>query len=424
MMRPKILILATLYLAVFLNSFGYFITIPVLVQLITNPHHTLISAAMTHQFGDYIFSIVLGAGSLGSVIFAPILGRFSDQIGRKKVLILCASLMLISFILPVVSIITNSIYLFILGNTINGISSNNQPIAQAAITDLSQNRHNKAIRFSIDTVVICLAMVIGPMFGNILSDSSLVSWFSIKTPFIAAAGFSILSLILLVYALPETNALSQKHTQLSYHNSFGTFVDIVKIKPSLARCLIVFLLAQTSWAEFFQYFYLYLQTQFHFTTGALTAYSSTIGIVLIVGLLAIYPWLIRKTSFRRSVTASLTLSTIGALILGFIHQAWSQWLGMIPLALGIGMYFPSLLTIFSELTSKEQQGWIMSISMGLIGIGWLITGFTAIYFSHISAHLPMQVIFVCLLAACILMIIENYWHTSASISAPNKPESA
>lgn len=409
-MQNKFLILATLYLAVFLNHFGYFITIPVLVHLISDPKYTLISHSLNQQFGDYLFSIVLGAGSLASIVFAPILGRFSDQIGRRKVLMLCTLLMIISFILPVVSIITNSFYLFMLGNAVNGISSNNQPIAQAAISDISQNRKNKAIRFSIDTAVICLAMVIGPSVGGVLSDSNIISWFGLQTPFIFAGVLSLVALLLLIFALPETNSLSQKSTSVNYYNSLGCFIDVFKLSPSLTRCLIVFLLAQTSWAEFFQYYYLYLQKIFHFGTGKLTLYSSTIGIVLLFGLLVVYPWLIRRMSFRRSVTVCLLICTLGALILGFIHQTWAIWLGMIPLALGIGMYFPSLLTIFSELTDQAQQGWIMSVSMGLIGIGWLVTGFTAIYFSHITPHLPMQVVFIALVLATALIMLENHWH--------------
>lgn len=386
-----------------------------------DPHNHMITHSMMSTFGDYIFSIVLGAGSLSSIIFAPILGRFSDQIGRRKILIFCTTLTVISFIIPVVSIVYNSLVLFMIGNFINGISSNNQPIAQAAISDISQQRKNKAIRFSIDTVVICVAMVMGPMVGEILSDAHLVSWFNNTTPFMAAGLLSLFALILLFYALPETNRFSQSKTRLSYYNSFGTFVDIFRTTPSLCRCLLVFLLAQTSWAEFYQYFYIYLQTQFHFTTSQLATYNSLIGVYLIFGLLVIYPLLIRWVSFRRSVTVCLAVCVVGAVILGFVHQVWAQWLGIIPLAIAIGMYFPSLLTIFSEYSGRHDQGWIMAVAMGLIGVGWFVTGFTSIWLSHFSALLPMQVVFVLLLVAMLLMMLENHWHKESKDVTNRKP---
>lgn len=408
--QKKWLILTTLYSVVFLNHFGYFITIPLLVKMIMDPSNHMITGWMTHTFGDYIFSIVLGAGSLSALLFAPVLGRFSDQIGRKKVLIFCTILTVISFIIPVVSIATGSMVLFTIGNFINGISSNNQPIAQAAITDISQKRQNKAIRFSIDTIVICVAMTLGPMVGELLSDTHLVSWFTDKTPFMFAGLLSLCALILLFYALPETNVFSKPSTRITYHNSLGTFTDIFKVKASLLRCLLVFFLAQTAWAQFYQYFYLYLEGLFHFSTSELATYNSLIGVYLIFGLAVIYPFLIKKVSFRRSVSVCLFVCLMGALIIAFVHQPWAQWLGIIPLAIGIGMYFPSLLTLFSEYSSKQEQGWIMSVSMGLISIGWLLTGFAAIWLSRFTAYLPMQAIPALLFIAFAVMWYENRQH--------------
>ena len=173
-------------------------------------------------------------------------------------------------------------------------------------------------------------------------------------------------------------------------------------------CLLVFFLAQTSWAEFYQYFYIYLKNNFNFSQNNLAIYNALLGVYLIFGLLIIYPFLIRLVSFRRSVTLSLFLALIGAILIGWIHSPLSLWLGAIPLSLGIGLYFPSLLTLFSDHSSTTDQGWIMAVSMALLGIAWLITGFSAIFLSHITPHLPMQVMGGLLFLAMGLMIFENF----------------
>ncbi len=411
--KPKFLILMTLYLAVFLNSFGYFITIPVLVNLIADPHAGILPAGLRSSVGDYIFSIVLGAGSLSHIICAPLLGRWSDLIGRKKVLIICTVFMLAGFLLPAISLILSSLTLFLLGNILNGIASINQPLAQAAITDISPNQKNKALRFSMDTIVICFAMVTGPVIGDVLSNKNLVSWFSNTTPFFAAAILACLALILIITVLPETNLQikninSPDLLYLRNKNFISAFLDAFKLSPSLTRCLLVFFLAQTSWAEFYQYFYIYLKNNFNFSQNNLAIYNALLGVYLIFGLLIIYPFLIRLVSFRRSVTLSLFLAFIGAILIGWIHSPLSLWLGAIPLSLGIGMYFPSLLTLFSDHSSTTDQGWIMAVSMALLGIAWLITGFSAIFLSHITPHLPMQVMGGLLFLAMGLMIFENF----------------
>ncbi len=405
--KPKWLILITLYLAVFLNSFGYFITIPVLVDLIANPHASILSPEIRSTLGDYIFSIVLGAGSLSHIICAPLFGRWSDQIGRKKVLMICTIFMLAGFLLPAISLLLSSLSLFLLGNILNGIASINQPLAQAAITDISPNVKNKAMRFSVDTVVICFAMVTGPIAGNVLSNPHWVAWFSNTTPFFAAAILAGLALILIMTVLPETKPQTSTHLSLNKHNTFQAFLDAFKLSPSLSRCLLVFLLAQTAWAQFYQYFFMYLKLNFNFSDNSLAIYNALLGVYLIFGLLIIYPILISFVSFRRSVSLSLFLATLGALLIGFVHTRLSMWLGAIPLSIGIGLYFPSLLTLFSNQTDQNNQGWILSFSMSLIGVGWLITGFTAIALSQITADLPMQTLSICLITAWLLMLYEN-----------------
>lgn len=405
--KPKWLILATLYLAVFLNSFGYFITIPVLVDLIANPHAAILSPETRHLLGNYIFSIVLGAGSLSHILCAPLFGRWSDQIGRKKVLILCTAFMLLGFILPAISLILSSLSLFLLGNILNGIASINQPLAQAAITDISPNVKNKAMRFSVDTVVICVAMVTGPLLGNVLSNPHYVTWFNNTTPFWAASILATIALILIMTVLPETHTTQQSRLSLNSHNTFRAFLDAFKLSPSLSRGLLVFLLAQTSWAQFYQYFFMYLKLDYQFSDNALAIYNALLGVYLIIGLLIIYPILIYFTSFRRSVSFSLFLALLGALLIGFVHTQLALWLGAIPLSLGIGLYFPSLLTLFSNQTEKSNQGWILAFSMSLIGIAWLITGFTAIALSHVSADFPMQTLCITLLMAWLLMLYDN-----------------
>ncbi len=405
--RSKLAILLTLYLVVFLNAIGYFLTIPTLVDIIANPSYGIIPQEFLNQWGNYVYSIVLGAGSIAGILFAPILGRLSDVIGRRKTLLLCVTLTFISLILPVIGILNSSIAIFTLGNMVNGIASNNQPIAQAAITDITPAHRSKAIRFSIDTFVICAAMTLGPMVGSLLSDHQLVSWFNHTTPFIAAALLTFVAIILLAWLFPETNTHLQTQQKTIYHASILSFLDIGKLSPSLKRLLLVFVLAQTGWAEFFQYLYIYLSMNLHFTQIQVSLYTGLIGVYLSIGLLLIYPYWIKRTSFRRSVNWCLLISMISMFLLGLFSQPWALWLFVIPLSLAIGMYFPSLLTIFSDETAAHNQGWIMAIASSLIGVAWLITGFGSIYFSHFGAQVPIMAAAFCLLGSLVVMIYDN-----------------
>lgn len=405
-MRRTWLILATLYTIVFLNSFGYFLIIPVLVEVLTNPAHSMISTHLTQLWGDYLFSIVLGAGSIAGLAFGPLLGRISDQIGRRKILIVCTILTLISFILPVLALLDASITLLMLGNIINGISSNNQPIAQAAISDISQKQTKKARRFSIDTCVITAAMTLGPIAGTYLSDTHLVSWFNQTTPFLAAGLLTLLSLILLLCLFPETNPNAPEKLQISFRRGWRTFSDVFSLSPSTKRLLLVFFLAQTAWAQYFQYSYLYLVQTLDFSQRDLSLFTASIGAWISFGLLVIYPFWIKKLSLRSGATFCFFVCFVSMLIMGLSSAHWVQWTFVVPLALGIGMYFPSLLTLFSAQADK-QQGWIMAVASALLGLAWFITGFSSIYLSYKNPQLPLTSAAGLLLISFIVMRYDN-----------------
>jgi MFS family permease len=402
------LILFTLYLIVFLNSFGYFLIIPVLSNLILDPHHSLISSHLTQTLGDYLFSVVLGAGSLASLCCGPILGRWSDYIGRRKVLIFCTLLTIISFILPILSMLTANLTLFILGNVINGISSNNQPIAQAAISDLTQKRQKKAMRFSIDTCVITAAMTLGPIAGSYLSDPSIISFFGPTTPFIAAGLLTLISLFLLLCIFPETNLHTVGQAEASRNRlNWQAFTDVIKLNPSIQRLLLAFFLAQTAWAQFYQYIYLYLPVNLQFSERQLSVFTAMTGFWISIGLIIIYPLYIRLFSLRTGTSLCFLVCCLSLGWIGFFPSANMIWWLLIPLAIGIGMYFPSLLTLFSDYAQVQQQGWIMAICSALLGLSWLLTGFTAIALSHIQAQLPLITAALLLFIAFVIMMYDN-----------------
>lgn len=396
-------LLATLYLVVFLNSFGYFLIFPVLSKLIFGKD-TIVPNGWEHALGAYLYPTVLAAGSLAGLVFAPIIGRWSDHAGRKKVLLICTVLTTLSFLLPIWAIGMRSIALFILSNALNGAASNNQAVAQAAISDLSLNKQKKTYRFAVDTAVICLAMSLGPLAGSYLADPHYVSWFSDKTPFVFAMFLTLIALLLLLILLPETNTLtnSKDKTYPTFASLFKTFSDIFRLPKAIWRLLFITLLLQTAWAQFYQYLYVYFLKAYHWPTEQISGYSSLLGIYLIVGLLVVFPLLLKIFKLRRIIELSTLITMLSFLGLA-LGQAKAQWFFALPLSISIGLYFPCVLTLLSEEAGKEYQGWIMTISGAIIGIAWLGTGFSAIWLSHFNPKLP---IYLCTFMGAVAWLIS------------------
>jgi MFS family permease len=388
---------------------------PVLSNMLVSPNHGLLSPEIIHRFGDYIYSIVLGGGSLACLIFAPIIGRLSDWLGRRNTLIACTILMITSFILPIAAFAVGSLWLFLLGNTINGISSNTQPVSQAAISDISQKTpKNLAYRYCVDVSVIVAAMTLGPSIGELLSDSAIFPFASSSMPFYIAGFLSVLSLISIFFLLPETNQHplkiknSEKFSVLSFDLSIKVFSDIAKLPASILRMLLVCFLAQTAWGQYFQYLFIYLPRDLHFTHWDLTIFTFLSGGVMIFGLLILFRGFYRYFSLKKIVAISMAFCAFAMLGISLIHQAFAQWALMPILSIFIGIYFPALLTLFSTETPPQERGWILSLSNAVIGLGWLITGFTAIWLSSFMSNLPLLSSALLLFLACGIMVYENY----------------
>jgi DHA1 family tetracycline resistance protein-like MFS transporter len=402
------LTLLTVYFIVFLNALGYFLILPSLIEGLSNPTYGLISPALMQHFGDYFFAIILGVGSLAGVMAAPFLGRLSDHIGRRKTLIFCTILTLISVLLPMLGFIKSSLSLFLLGNIVNAIASNNQPIAQAVISDVSPRGERRAYRLSLDTLVVCIAMTLGPLLATSFHKYFASVQWNLAMPFIIAALLTLVALGLALYVLPET--LTQPpglRLSLRHAFSLSSVTDTLRLSRSVKRFLFIFVLAQTGWAGFFQYLYVYLSFHLHWSDTTLSWYMSSLGLYLGLSLALLYPVLLRACTLMQGVCFCLGLSTVSLGLMALFPNAFSLWALAPFLAAGIGMYFPSLITLFSQEIPATEQGWIMAVSMSCIGIAWCLTGFTSVYLSRFSPTLPILASALFLGASWLLSVLSS-----------------
>ncbi len=94
-----------------------------------------------------LFGIVIGIYPLGLIIGSSFIGAFSDQHGRRKILIFTMFGSSLSYILTAYAVISGSFLLFCLSRFITGLLEGNISIARAIATDLHPNGTNLSIYF-------------------------------------------------------------------------------------------------------------------------------------------------------------------------------------------------------------------------------------------------------------------------------------
>src|SRR5581483_4855496 len=83
----KRLTFAIIFLTIFLDFFNLGLIYPIFSSLIFESQGEIISPSATEFFKNFLFGVLITAFPIGQFLGAPILGKLSDQYGRRKLLI-------------------------------------------------------------------------------------------------------------------------------------------------------------------------------------------------------------------------------------------------------------------------------------------------------------------------------------------------
>ena len=181
--RALIVILAT----VTLDAVGIGLALPVIPTLLRElSHETRIAGRFGYFMAIYPFM---------QFLFSPALGRLSDRFGRRPVLLVSLGVASIDYLIMGLSPLLPVLYL---GRVLAGMTGANLAVATAYIADIS-SPDARARRFGYMNACFGLGFVAGPLLGGLAGS------FSARYPFLLAALFSGLNLLMGFFVLPESH---------------------------------------------------------------------------------------------------------------------------------------------------------------------------------------------------------------------------
>ena len=187
----------------FLGTLGFSMAIPFLVFIVTD----LGGAAWTYGLVGAIYSAF-------QLIGAPLLGRWSDRAGRRRVLVASQTgtlaawlLFLLALSLPLVELfefagatLTIPLLLVCVARALDGATGGNVSVANAYVADLT--RDHPEIRqkaFGRMGIAASLGFVIGPASAGLLAGTAL----GVRLPIGVAAAFAALTTAAIIVLLKE-----------------------------------------------------------------------------------------------------------------------------------------------------------------------------------------------------------------------------
>ena len=134
------------------------------------------------QAGISVSAWLSASSSCGWFLGAPYIAKLSDAIGRKNAIMICLFGALFGYIITIASLFLESFWLLVIGRGITGFTAGNQPIAQAAMIDMSASDAERDQNMGYIVAGISAGLVGGPIIGGVLSDPDLIGDFaSLKT---------------------------------------------------------------------------------------------------------------------------------------------------------------------------------------------------------------------------------------------------
>lgn len=288
--------LATIFLIVFVDLLGFSLILPLL------PYY-----AETFGADAFITGLLVASYAVAQLLGAPLLGRWSDRIGRRPVLLVSILGTFIGFLLLGFA---NALWMLFVSRVIDGLTGGNLTVAQAYITDITDQK-NRTKALGMIGAAFGLGFIIGPAVGGALSV------FGYAVPAFVAAGLSFVNLIAAFLFLPESLTVERRTALVSQKKPPFTLSALWQAlnRPRVGPLLHTRFFFSLAFAMFQSIFALYAQYRLGLT-------AQTTGYVLAyVGLLAVFVqgFAVGKISNRFSDRQIIFVASI---VMGLALLAW------------------------------------------------------------------------------------------------------
>lgn len=321
-----------------------------------------------------VVGLLVASYAMAQLVGAPVLGAWSDRVGRKPVLMASLVGTSLGFLLFGLA---GSLWLLFLARSLDGLTGGNVSVAQAYIADVSAPE-KRARNFGFVGAAFGIGFIVGPALGGFLSR-----W-GLSTPAFFAAGLAAVNALAVLFVLPESlpgrgrgtpvhprvdPESDLAHAPTSATPSAGTrgwgHLRAGKRAGGLLWTRFWYMLAFVTYALIFA-----LWAQYHLgvdaeTAGYLLAY---VGVLILIVQGGLVGWVSKR--FREG---PVILGCIALLAVSL--AAWSQvdtipalLAVQVPLSLAAGLFGATMNSALSQAVPPQEVGAVLGIGTSLESI--------------------------------------------------------
>ena len=348
--------MTAIFLIVFVDILGFTIILPLL------PFYA-------EKFGasPEVIGALMASYGLCQLISGPFLGRWSDRLGRKPLLIVsqigtCAGFLLLAY--------SHTLALVFLARIIDGLTAGNISLAQAFISDITPPE-KRAQSFGKIGIAFGLGFLIGPSIAGWLSR------FGYNAPMLAAAALSFTSIMATTFLLPANISPKKAPGGGKFKIiDFEGFANAIE-RPGLAVLLARFFCFALAFSFYVSGFALFAARQLLFDdkpfgpseVAYVFAFSGFLGIIIQGGLMG---RLVNRFGERVLAAFGFVSMAVGYAALSLASGIGTALAAVTFSSMGSSVTRPVMTSLVSRTAGRHEQGMILGLTQSLQSIAQVI----------------------------------------------------
>ena len=313
-----------------------------------------------------LIGLLFSSYSLTQLLCAPLLGRLSDRLGRRPVLLGSIAGSVVAYALlaaaPYYAVI-------LLARALAGVAAANYAIAQAYLADITPPE-GRAKAMGLVGAAFGIGFVLGPALGGLLAHAgSLTPALAGLGPRIVPVAAGLLAAVNLAFAaasLPESLS-PELRRQAGLRK--GSWLGVTELREvwrdsPLRGLMLLFFLVMFCFAIMETTLALFCQARFGYGARETSWLFVFVGVVLVIVQGGLIGRLVQRFGERRMILGGILLMAAGLAVLPLAPVSIPPGAtplalllaGLLLLAAGQGIHSPSSLGLLSRLAPQESQG--------------------------------------------------------------------
>ena len=355
----------TIWITVALDLVGFGIVVPILGRY-----------AERYGASGLEVGLLFASFSLAQLVFAPLLGRLSDRIGRKPVIMIS---LLGTAVGSFVTGAAGALWVLFVGRILDGASGASVAVAQGAVTDLAPPSERPRL-LGLLGAAFGVGFVVGPALGGLASLGGE------HIPFYVAGTVALVNAAVAWRRLPETRPADvRRAAREAAKNDTGAKVRLWGLAVAGFTAIVAF-------SGFEATFSLLAGDRFRLTEAGVAAIFVGVGVVLV----AVQGGLIRpinaKIGTQRSLQVGLVLNSAGLVVLAFAETWPLLIVALALLTIGQGLVTPNLSSLVSGRVPDHRRGEALGFQQGVNAMGRVAgPAIAGVLYDHVSIGSPYLV---------------------------------